>query len=64
MRSIVRLPGSISTCSDRVEQQEQDNEAAWIESYRQLWEARFDELDTVIEELKRREKVSGRKKTK
>jgi hypothetical protein len=30
-------------------------EAAWIESYRQLWDARF-------EELKRKEKVHGHKK--
>src|ERR1700709_305651 len=37
-------------------------EAAWIESYRQLWSARFNELDDVIEELKRKEKVDGRKK--
>src|SRR3954471_6152871 len=38
--------------------------AAWIESYRQLWDARFDELDKVVEELKRKEKVDGRKKRK
>jgi len=37
-------------------------EAAWIERYRQLWDARFDELDKVVEELKRKEKVHGRKK--
>ena len=37
-------------------------EAAWIESYRQLWEARFDELDKVVEDLKRKEKVNGRRK--
>jgi DNA-binding transcriptional ArsR family regulator len=24
---------------------------AWLESYRQLWAARFDELDEVVEEL-------------
>src|SRR5947199_8356554 len=36
-------------------------EAAWIERYRQHWAARFDELDKVVEELKR-EKVDGRKK--
>jgi DNA-binding transcriptional ArsR family regulator len=30
-------------------------ETAWIERYRQLWEARFEELDGVIEELKRKE---------
>ena len=41
-----------------------DEEAAWIERYRQLWEARFDELDKVVEELKRKEKVDGRKKRK
>jgi DNA-binding transcriptional ArsR family regulator len=39
-----------------------EEEAAWIERYRQLWDARFDELDEVIEELKRKEKVDGRKK--
>lgn len=39
-------------------------EAAWIERYRQLWGARFDELDNVVEELKLKEKVDGRKKRK
>src|SRR4051794_7981257 len=39
-----------------------EGEAAWIESYRQLWAARFEELDKVVEELKRKEKVDGRKK--
>ena len=39
-----------------------DKEAAWIESYRQLWDARFDALDKVVEELKRKEKVDGRKR--
>ncbi len=29
-----------------------EEEAACIERYRQLWDARFDELDKVIEELK------------
>ena len=37
-------------------------ETAWIEKYRQLWEARFDELDQIVEELKRKEKVDGRRK--
>ena len=41
-----------------------EEEAAWIENYRQLWAARFDALDTVIEELKRKEKRDGRKKRK
>jgi DNA-binding transcriptional ArsR family regulator len=39
-------------------------EAAWIERYRQLWGARFDELDNVVEELKLKERVDGRKKRK
>ena len=39
-----------------------EEEAAWLERYRQLWDARFDELDKVVEELKRKEKVDGRKK--
>ena len=36
-------------------------EAAWIETYRQLWTARFDALDTVVEELKQKEKDDGRR---
>ena len=39
-----------------------EEEAIWIERYRQLWDARFDELDKVVEELKRKEKVDGCKK--
>jgi DNA-binding transcriptional ArsR family regulator len=29
-------------------------ETAWIEAYRQLWAARFDALDKVVEELKQK----------
>src|SRR3954466_14887675 len=29
-------------------------EAAWIEGHRLVWEARFDELDNVVEELKQK----------
>jgi len=36
------------------------DEAAWIEAYRQLWAARFNALDNVVEELKQKEKVDGR----
>jgi DNA-binding transcriptional ArsR family regulator len=39
-----------------------EDETAWIERHRQLWDARFDELDKVVEELKRKEKIDGRKK--
>ena len=41
-----------------------EEEAAWIERYRQRWEARFDELDRVVEELTRKEQIDGRKKRK
>jgi DNA-binding transcriptional ArsR family regulator len=51
--------GRIRTC--KLGPRRLEEEAAWIERYRQLWEARFDELDRVIDELKRMEKVDGRK---
>ena len=37
-----------------------EDEAAWIEGRRQVWNARFDALDDVVEALKRKEKVDGR----
>src|SRR5437763_3372984 len=40
------------------------HEAAWIERYHQLWEGRFNELDDIVEELKRKEKDDGRNKRK
>ena len=52
--------GRVRTC--RVGPRRLQEETAWIERYRQLWDARFDELDKVVEELKRKEKVDGRKK--
>ena len=39
-----------------------EQETAWIARYRRLWDSRFDELDQVVEELNRKEKVDGRKK--
>src|SRR5262245_48914527 len=35
-------------------------ETTWLEEYRQLWAARFNELDKVVEELKQKEKSDGR----
>ena len=52
--------GRVRTC--KLGLRRLDEEAAWIERYRQLWDARFDELDKVVEELKRKEKVDGRKR--
>src|SRR6186713_2443208 len=54
--------GRVRTC--RLGHCRLEEEAAWIERYRQLWSARFDALDEVIEELKRKEKVDGRRKKK
>ena len=52
--------GRVRTCKLGLRRLEE--EAAWIESYRQLWDARFDELDKVVQELKRKEKDDGRNK--
>jgi len=51
--------GRVRTC--KLGQRRLEEEVAWIERYRQLWASRFDELDKVVEELKRKEKVDGRK---
>jgi DNA-binding transcriptional ArsR family regulator len=52
--------GRVRTC--RLGARRLEEETAWIERHRQLWAARFDELDNVVEELKRKETVDGRKK--
>jgi DNA-binding transcriptional ArsR family regulator len=54
--------GRVRTC--KLGPRRLQEETAWIERYRQLWEARFDELDKVVEELKQKEMVDGRKKRK
>src|SRR6476620_9242720 len=54
--------GRVRTC--KLGLRELEEEAASIQRYRQLWDARFDELDKVVEELKRKEKVDGRKNRK
>lgn len=53
--------GRVRTC--RLGRRRLADEAAWIERYRQLWDARFDELDTVIEELKQ-EDTFGERQTR
>ncbi len=52
--------GRVRTC--RLGLRALEEEAAWIEKYRRLWEARFDELDNVVEEMKRKETADGRKR--
>jgi DNA-binding transcriptional ArsR family regulator len=54
--------GRVRTC--RIGARRLEEVAEWIERYHQLWDARFGELDQVIEELKQKEKSDGRKKTK
>ena len=54
--------GRVRTCKLGLRRLEE--ETAWIERYRQLWDARFDELNKVLEELTRQEKVDGRKNGK
>jgi DNA-binding transcriptional ArsR family regulator len=54
--------GRVRTCT--LGPQRLEDATAWLERYRQLWDARFDALDTVIEELKRKEKFNGRDKRK
>ena len=51
--------GRVRTC--KLGRRRLEEEAAWIESYRQLWAARFDELDQIVEELKRKEQTDGPK---
>ena len=57
---ITEKVGRVRTC--KLGPRRLAEETAWIEKYRQLWAARFDALDTVIEELKQKEKADGRKK--
>jgi DNA-binding transcriptional ArsR family regulator len=52
--------GRVRTCKLGAHRLEE--ETAWLERHRQLWDSRFDELDKVVEQLKRREIVNGRKK--
>jgi DNA-binding transcriptional ArsR family regulator len=54
--------GRVRTC--KLGLRRLDKEAAWIGRHRRVWGARFDELDKVVEELKRKEKVDGRKNRK
>jgi DNA-binding transcriptional ArsR family regulator len=52
--------GRVRTC--KLGPRRLEEEAAWLERYRQLWDSRFEALERVVEELKRREKINGRRK--
>ena len=52
--------GRVRTC--KLGPRQLREETAWLERYRRLWGSRFDALDEVVEQLKREEKVDGRKR--
>ena len=54
--------GRVRTC--KLGPHRLEDETVWLERHRQLWDSRFAELDNVLEELKRKEKVNGREKRK
>jgi DNA-binding transcriptional ArsR family regulator len=45
--------GRVRTC--KLGRRALAEEAAWLERHREIWEARFDELDKVVAELKSKE---------
>ncbi len=47
--------GRVRTCKPG--RRDLQEAAAWIERYRQLWAARFEELDHIVEELKTKGKI-------
>lgn len=50
-----RKVGRVRTCTLGPHSLEEARE--WMEAYRQMWDARFDELDTVVGELTRKGRV-------
>ncbi len=52
--------GRVRTC--RLGPRRLEQETAWLERFRQRWDARFDELDGVLEDLKRRERSERKPK--
>ena len=51
--------GRVRTC--RLGPRGLAEETAWLERYRQMWEARFSALDAVVAQLKRKEQIDGRR---
>ena len=49
--------GRVRTC--KLGPRRLEEETAWLEKYRQLWGARFDELEKIVDELKRKERFDG-----
>ena len=49
--------GRVRTC--RLGPRRLDEATAWLDRYGQLWDARFDELEVVVAELRRKEETHG-----
>lgn len=59
---ITEKVGRVRTC--KLGPRRLDDETAWLERYRQVWDTRFNALDRVIEELMQKEEAHGREKRK
>jgi hypothetical protein len=53
--------GRVRTC--KLGRRALEEEAAWIDRCRQLWDVHLDALDMVVQELKQQENFDGRRKT-
>ena len=51
--------GRVRTC--RIGPCRLEEEMEWISRYREVWDARFEALDRVVDELKRKDKLRRRK---
>jgi DNA-binding transcriptional ArsR family regulator len=54
--------GRVRTC--KLGTRRFEEATAWLERYHQVWDSRFEELDKVVDELKRKESIHGHKKRK
>ena len=52
--------GRVRTC--RLGPRRLEDETAWIEQQRRMWDARFDALEQVVAERRRKEQVDGHPK--
>jgi DNA-binding transcriptional ArsR family regulator len=59
---ITEKVGRVRNC--RIGASRLDEVVSWIDTYHQLWDERFSELDKVIEQLKQKEQRDGRKQQK
>ncbi|KGI77892.1 ArsR family transcriptional regulator [Oleiagrimonas soli] len=57
---ITEKVGRVRTC--RLGTHQLEEEAAWIARHQELWSARFDALDEMVEHLKHKEKTDVRNK--